>query len=56
MRSQARVQGSQVEVENQPQMATAAEIAKLRKVVQKLVELMQNQTEDARRTTNLPLE
>ena len=48
-RDQARVAEAQVEEENQPQLATAAEIAELREVVRQQVELMQKQAKETRK-------
>ena len=48
-RGQSRAAEAQAENENQPQLATTAEIAKLRQVVQQQAELMQKQAEEARR-------
>ena len=41
-RDQSRVAEAQAENENQPQLATTAEIAELRQVVQQQAELIQN--------------
>ena len=48
-RCQARAAKVQNEDENQPQLATAVEIAELRQVVQQQAELMQKQVEEVRR-------
>ena len=42
VRCQSRAAEAQTENENQPQLTTTAEIAKLRQVVQQQAELMQN--------------
>ena len=48
-RGQSRVTEAQNEIDNQPQLATAADIVELRQVVQQQVELMQKQVEEDRR-------
>ena len=47
-RGQSRAVEAQVENENQSQLATATEIAKLRQVVQQQAELIQKHTKEAR--------
>ena len=48
-RGQARVAKVQSEEENQPQLATAAEIAELREVVRQQAKLMQKQAEETKK-------
>ena len=48
-RGQSRATEGQTKNEDQPQLAIAIEIAKLRQVVQQQVELMQKQAEEARK-------
>ena len=48
-RGRPRVVEARAENENQPQLATTVEIAKLRQVVQQQVELVQMQAEEARK-------
>ena len=48
MRGQPRVVEAQAKNENQPQLATAAEIAELRQVVQQQAKIIQKQAEEAR--------
>ena len=48
MRGRFRAAESQIECEDQPQLATTTEIAELRQVVQQQAELMQKQAEEAR--------
>ena len=48
MKSRSAAAEAQTENENQPQLAIAAEIAELRQVVQRKVELMQKQAEESR--------
>ena len=43
-----RVVETQAESENQPQLATAAEITELRQVVQQQAEMIQKQAEEAK--------
>ena len=47
-RGRPRAVEAQAENEDQPQLSTAVEIAKLRQVVQQQAELMQKQAEKAR--------
>ena len=47
-RGRSRVVETQAEDENQPQLATAIEIAELRQVVQQQAEIIQKQAEEAR--------
>ena len=48
-RGQARAAKAHIEVEDQPQLTTAAEIVELRQMVQQQTELIQKQAEEARR-------
>ena len=48
-RATLRVVEARAENENQPQLATAAEIAELRQVVKQQVELVQRQAEEAKK-------
>ena len=48
-RGRSKASQSQTKIENQPQLATAAEIVELRQVVQQQAELMQKQAEEAKR-------
>ena len=47
-RGRSRAAEAQIENEDQPQLAKAAEIAELRQVVQQQAKLMQKQDEEAR--------